>query len=157
MLQRIQTLFLMLAVAALAASFVFPIATIAAGSETASYTNYGLSVVNDGKVTIIESGFIYIVAGAAMLFLLFALTQYRKRKLQVSICRISYIIILAQLAMCFFMPDQAAANIKFAGKVEVSAYGFGFYAPIIALVFTFLAERFIRRDEALVRSADRLR
>lgn len=33
----------------------------------------------------------------------------------------------------------------------------GFYLPVVAMFNNFLANRFIRKDEALVRSADRIR
>jgi len=36
-------------------------------------------------------------------------------------------------------------------------YKYGIYLPVIALIFNLLANRFIRRDEKLVRSVDRLR
>ena len=64
MLQRIQTLFLLIAITAISLSFVFPIAKIQTGDEvTALYTNYGLkSIDGPGKSHIMESGFIFIVA-----------------------------------------------------------------------------------------------
>ena len=36
-------------------------------------------------------------------------------------------------------------------------YGIGLYLPIGAVFFNFLANRFIRRDEKLVRNSERLR
>jgi len=38
-----------------------------------------------------------------------------------------------------------------------STYQFGMYIPLISLVFLVLASRAIRKDEALIKSSDRLR
>ena len=159
MLQRIQTLFLLIAITAISLSFVFPIAKIQTGDEvTALYTNYGLkSIDGPGKSHIMESGFIFIVAAGALITLLIALSQFKKRKLQITFCRFTYAIILIQIVLSIFQPNSAAQTIKFAGEIKVAGYDLGFYMPIIALFFTFLAENFIRRDEKLVKSADRLR
>lgn len=159
MFQRIQTIFLLIAITAISISFVFPIAEIQTdGKTTAVYTNYGLKALDaNGKSHVIDSGFIYIVAAAALMTLLIALTQFKKRKLQITFCRFTYAIILIQIVLCIFQPQSSAQTIKFAGEITVSGYGIAFYAPMAALVFTFLAERFIKKDEDLVKSADRLR
>lgn len=160
MVQRIQTLLLLLATATIALTFIFPIANLTStdGLVKAMYTNFGIVTLDTkGKLASMGDGYIYIVAAAIILFLLFAISQFKKRVLQMKICRLSYILILAHFAMCFFMPDSAAASIKYMNEVKVVGYGISFYLPIAALVFTFLAERFIKRDENLVKSADRLR
>jgi hypothetical protein len=41
--------------------------------------------------------------------------------------------------------------------IERIDYGLGMYLPVIALAFTFLANRGIKKDEDLVKSVDRLR
>ena len=159
MFQRIQTLFLLLAITAVSLSFVFPIAQIQTGGKTtAIYTNYGLKTIEEkGKSHIIDGGFIYIVAAVALMTLFITLTQFKKRKLQISFCRYSYAILLVQTVLCIFQPTSSAQTIKFAGEISVAGYGLAFYMPMAAIVFAFLAEIFIKKDENLVRSADRLR
>lgn len=156
MFQRIQTLFILLAVAATSVSFVFPVATAAVGEAKFTYSNYGLYMLGEKANVKVVDSFIYIIAAAVLVFLLFALSQYKKRALQVKVCRLTYLLILAQFALCFFMPDRTLAQLKLAGEISMS-YGIAFFMPLVALVFTFLAERFIRKDEQLVKSADRLR
>lgn len=46
---------------------------------------------------------------------------------------------------------------KISGTVSEGTYGWGLALPLIGVLFIFLANRAIRKDEALVRSADRLR
>jgi len=54
-----------------------------------------------------------------------------------------------------------AGSVYFASQLAETypggKYGFGLYLPGIAVIGNLLANRFIRRDEKLVREADRLR
>ena len=43
------------------------------------------------------------------------------------------------------------------GEGLTTLYSYGFYFPVAALAFQFLANRGIKKDEALVRSVERLR
>lgn len=156
MLSRIQTLLLLLAAGAIAVSFIFPVVYATIGEIKMEYTNYGLYVYEEKGRILAQGGFIYLVAAAVLLFLLVALSQFKKRTLQVKICRLTYVVILVQFALCFFIPENTITEIKLAGEVKIQ-YGVSFFIPLVALVFTFLAERAIIKDERLVRSADRLR
>ncbi len=51
-----------------------------------------------------------------------------------------------------FVADTMATNLD-----QRLHYRYGSYLPLVSLLFTFLAVRFVKRDEALIRSADRLR
>ena len=46
---------------------------------------------------------------------------------------------------------------KMIGVAGEGTYEFGMYLPAVALICNLLANRFIRKDEALVRSVDRIR
>jgi hypothetical protein len=59
---------------------------------------------------------------------------------------------LILLGLIFFATDSLSSITD----VKVH-YLFGIYLPVIEIVFLYLAIRFIKRDEELVRSADRLR
>jgi hypothetical protein len=115
------------------------------------------SVDAAGKTTHTSGGIIYLVAAAGLLLILIALSQFKRRKIQILICRITYLVILTHAVLCFLLPESMVQTIKFAGEIKITSSGLGFYLPIVAVVCTFLAELFIKRDEKLVRSADRLR
>jgi hypothetical protein len=151
MFQRTQTLFLFLALAAIAGSIVFPVLSGTIGASAFEYDSYGLFLLSEKGVAKIGDSYAYLVGAAAMLMLLFALSQYKRRTLQIRVCRIAYLLMLVQFALFFFTfnVDQKEG--------ETSHYGIAFFLPLVGLVFTFLAEKFIQRDEKLVRSADRLR
>src|SRR5690606_12946810 len=78
---------------------------------------------------------------------------YRNRKKQIAI---SYVTILLILAYSFWLAQTAKQE---AGTVNLALqnYGIGVILPSLAILFIILALRGIRRDEKLVRSADRLR
>jgi hypothetical protein len=48
-------------------------------------------------------------------------------------------------------------TVKVEGPVPIIDYEFGAYLTIFPLFFIYLALRFIKKDEALVRAADRIR
>lgn len=56
------------------------------------------------------------------------------------------------IVVMFFYTDRVAADVGVTTSYEV-----GSVFPIVALVFLVLALRGIRKDEKLIRSADRLR
>jgi hypothetical protein len=57
-----------------------------------------------------------------------------------------------------FITDNSISSFLEDGVGRVSSsYGVSFFLPLATLLFSFLAERAIRADEALVRNADRLR
>jgi hypothetical protein len=160
MFQRIQTIFLLIAIVAILVTFFAPIANVSVdGNAVGIYTNYGLiSILTVGVPSEFkEQGIIYIVAAAGLLLLLFCLSQFKRRKLQILICKILYVIFAAHMVLNFILPGNAIEKVKLAAKIEISGYGLAFYMPIIAILFVFLAQWRIRKDEELVKSADRLR
>jgi Domain of unknown function (DUF4293) len=159
MFQRVQTLFLLVAIVAIALTFFMPVADISAeGKIIALYTNFGLmSVATGGFPVNVDPGFVYMVAGASLVILLFCLSQFKRRKLQMLLCKISYVIFAAHMVLNFMLPGNAMEKIKLAAKIEVSGYGMAFYMPVVAILFVLLAHWRIKKDEELVKSADRLR
>ncbi|HLP12047.1 MAG TPA: DUF4293 domain-containing protein [Flavobacteriales bacterium] len=160
MLQRIQSVFLALALVAVALTFFMPSLIIrfkAEGEITAVYNNYGLVSVTSAGLNVLEPGYNYLLGALALLFILFAVFQFKRRKLQIMLCRVTYGVLLAMVVLNFFMPGPAIETLKTNLQVESSVYGMAFYMPLLAMFFVFLAETFIKRDEKLVKSADRLR
>ena len=157
MIQRIQTVFLCLAIICLGLTFFFPVAMIHAGDQQVVFNNYGLVQNVDGKWVLIGKSIpLYAAISLIMLLQVLTIMQFKRRPRQVMLCRVTYFLLLVLMALYFYLPDKAAESIK-NGLNNTVTQGVSFFMPIGALVFTFLAERFIRKDEKLVRSADRLR
>ncbi len=72
-------------------------------------------------------------------------------------CRLNALFLLGLIFSMFYLIDKAQA--MFEGmQIEAEIhYGIGTYLPLLAVVLNILATRAIKKDDKLVRSADRLR
>jgi peptidoglycan/LPS O-acetylase OafA/YrhL len=77
---------------------------------------------------------------------------FRNRNLQLRLANVNLLLICILIGLLFFLADTLGTTVN-----APISYRYGSYLPLIQLVFTFLASRAIRKDEELVRSADRLR
>ena len=163
MIQRVQTIFLFLAAAFMIAMVFVPLweKTDVEANEKVSLTALELvhekMDLNTGSITIIKKTDTYYIAGLAILSALFALIsifKYGNRLTQMKIGALNSLIIGASLGVsAYFILD--AEEVYFP-QIQ-SNYLPGFYFTAAALFFNALANRFIRKDEKLVKSADRIR
>ncbi|MEL6987484.1 MAG: DUF4293 domain-containing protein [Bacteroidota bacterium] len=145
MIQRIQTLFLLIAALSFVALFKLPFATSTA--KIGEIFSDGIYNLNDHT----------LLLGLTVLGILIALGNiflFKNRPLQM---RLSYLLVvvavcLGALSLMYFM--GATKDMQANQEVHDKA---GLYMPIIGVVFGILASVFIRKDENLVRSSDRLR
>lgn len=146
MIQRIQTIFLFIAALAFAALFKFPFAI-------SDVSNNGF--LADKDFDVYDSPVLLVLAGLGVLIALVAIFLYKNRTLQI---RLSYLVIilgilLIVVAVILFY-NEATTLLDKVHKIDDAA---GLYMPILAFIAGFLAAMFIRKDEKLVRSMDRLR
>jgi protein-S-isoprenylcysteine O-methyltransferase Ste14 len=97
---------------------------------------------------------IFVTAGIALLTV-FAIFQYKNRPFQIKLTNIGVLssIVLIMGIFFFYIPMIE----KKISIVPDYSKAFGIYLPLVALVFLIMANRAIKRDDKLVRSADRLR
>ncbi|PRY45285.1 uncharacterized protein DUF4293 [Spirosoma oryzae] len=86
---------------------------------------------------------------------LYTVFQYRNRLTQTALCAINAIMLTAIMGIVLYRTLYTSKSYGSPG--DQGEYQLGFYALVAALIFNALANRFIRRDEKLVRGADRLR
>ena len=163
MIQRIQTIFLLLVALCMALMFGFPIweKISMAQSQAVQIDAYQLthySFTGDKDVVAQEMHtqllwYIALLAGLSVIVALFAIFQYRKRILQIKLGALNALLIGGTLIAATVSTYQAEKMLP-EGDAH---YLTGFWLPVGALLFNLLANRFIRRDELLVRSADRFR
>ncbi len=158
MLQRIQTVFLLLVCAGMGASLALPLwqkISITTNNQ-AVLTATSLSHTMSGQI-IAESGNIYIaiLAIIALGLAAFSITQFKKRSTQMLIGAINSLVMAATIGSMFFSIFKKGM-LLFEPTLE-GQYLIGFYTAAAALLCNMIANRFIRRDENLVRSADRMR
>ncbi len=149
MLQRIQTLHLLVVAALSGVMFFLPLMWFANEGDQVYMTALKLLVAD----VAIGSTPIYlpILIGAATLLPLVTLFLFKRRMLQIRLCAVEAVLlvgILAMEAMLYFGPQNSLD----AGALQPASF-----APVAALLFLWLAARAIFRDELLVRSLDRIR
>ena len=163
MIQRIQSVFLLLITIAMLCFLFLPIwsKTDASGQEyvinafslaaTNAASTSGAASATISKSTIV----IAVLAILAALVALYEIFQYKNRLTQMKLGFLNTLLLAGLMGSCFYYVSYVGeATVKASGRGEYEA---GFYLPLLALALNALANRFIRRDEQLVRSVDRLR
>ncbi len=156
MIQRIQTIYLLLAVLCLSAVFFTDIAhyTDAAGIKS-ELSLYALNNAN-GEVEPVDFGLLpvslYAVA-AAMLFA--SILLYRNRSTQRRVIRFAYLFIIGGLIAVWYFVSRNYWDLDL--TEPDLGYRVGFFLPFASIAFAMLASRAIRRDEELIKSLDRIR
>ncbi len=145
MIQRIQTIFLVLTVAVFGALFKLPLAT--SDEPSAQY-------LSDKVYDITDHPALLSLAGFGALLALISIFLFRNRKLQL---KFGYLIIVVAILLpiiAFLLFTNESAKVD--SSVQVYDQ-FGMFLPIAAVLFSSLANYFIRKDDKLVKSMDRLR
>lgn len=145
MIQRIQTIYFFLAAICAITPFFIPVYNVT--DSLTSLLNMSLTLA-DGMPSM--QAIAYIVA---ILLPLVAIFLYKNRPLQIRIGRLAMLVAVIALALLVIEFGDSA---KQAASITVSP-GPGLFTPIAGIVFAFLAVRAVKKDEALVRSADRIR
>ncbi|TDD94184.1 DUF4293 domain-containing protein [Flavobacterium cellulosilyticum] len=137
MIQRIQTIYLLLAfVASGILPFVFPLWTM-----------------NDGKEFYFMQNQVYVILlGLSTTLSLLSIVSYKKRQNQFVIGRLNIILNLILLGLFVYRSLNVSGE-----TLAVSEKGIGMFLPIVAIVLLVLANKAIKKDEDLVKSVDRLR
>jgi len=145
MIQRIQTLFFLLASASFGALFLLPLAT----SDTAT-TQFLADKVFDITDHAALLGLTLLGVSAAIV----AIFLFNKRPVQIKLgYGIIVVAILLPLAAFLLFTNESAVLSTTAQVYDQP----GMFVPAGAILFGALAIYFIRKDERLVKSMDRLR
>ncbi len=146
MIQRIQSVFLLLAAGSGFGMLAFPFATTPQAVQTSQLFADGTYSTGDNIGLLV----LFAVAGALALANIFL---FRNRQTQIKISRFAIIADILGFVLAVVLLWQDATNI---GETAIQD-GVGAYLPVAFLVFAILALRFIKKDEMLVKSMDRLR
>ena len=137
MIQRIQTIYLLLAfVVTGVLLFFFPLWTM-----------------SDNKEYFFMQSQVYtILLGLSTSLTLLGVVSYKKRQNQFVIGRLNIILNLILLGLFVYR------SLNLSGETPaVSEKGIGMFLPVVAIVLLVLANKAIKKDEDLVKSVDRLR
>ena len=158
MLQRIQTLLLATVAVAMLSVTLLPIweKSSATLNEKVTLTAVALEYFKGTNlVSTANTIVIVMLALISTCIAVFSITQYKKRMLQMTLGLINSILIAVVLGYTFYQVFKV--GIPMFEPENQGSYGAGFIAAVLAMLCNMIANRFIRRDEMLVKSADRMR
>jgi len=160
MIQRIQSVYLLIISICAGALFFFPIFYLVPGVTAIDTAIYRMSLMSVESVVngliafqmrfwplIIINAFILITSLATILL-------YKNRKLQIKLCGMLTLTQVVLLVILTFDIDQLRITI---GPGHILTFSIAAILLVIPLIFSRLAGRSIKKDDDLVRSADRLR
>ena len=149
MIQRIQTLYLLIVAALMAVTLFAPLAWFGMDGQQLTLHAFALKS-STGEVVRppIWTGLLLSLACVLPLVVIFL---YKRRMLQLRLCVVEMVLLVGSAVML--------AVAYFWGHAEAAAQCVkpAMILPVIALVFAWLAARGIFRDELLVRSLNRIR
>ncbi len=110
-----------------------------------------------GEIVLLGSKNVMVLSIGAFLaaaIMLFSIFQYDNRLLQVKLNALFSVIVAATVIGIVWFSMKSNDWIE---PQRQGQFRFGFFLPIVAMFNNFLANRFIRKDEKLVSSANRIR
>jgi len=144
MIQRIQSIYLLL-VSLLSGGLIF---ILEFWEDSAGKTWTVLELFSEKSLILnsISASF-WSIALLAMI----SLFSFKNRTTQININRINIIINFILLGILVYL------LLNLSGEMQISKKGIGSFLPLASIVLLVLANRAIQKDEALVKSVDRLR
>lgn len=150
MLQRIQTVFLLIASACMLTASVTPLATFLHNGESIVFEALGM--YKNGDIQTSTWG-LFAVGAISSVLALITVFLYKSRMLQIRLSIFNIVIMIGFYLYFGFL----AFRINPEAGLEFKSVGIGIIMPVIAIILTYLAIRKIGADEVLVRSLNRLR
>lgn len=136
MIQRIQSVYMFLAfICSGVLSLVFPLWTTVSGH------NYYVG----------ENPLYPFAFGLSATLSIIALLSYKKRQQQFVYNRLNIILNFILLGFIVYL------SLNLSGEFTVSEKGIGMFLPLVSIILLALANKAIKKDENLVKSADRIR
>lgn len=157
MIQRIQSVFLFLASISLVLMFFFPMAEFIGVKDSLILYVYKVQSLVPDSDNVYDIWFIMPLLAIVSLVIVFSLVTifiYKNRLGQIKIIRFLMLLIAAMIGLVFLYYYDI---LETASGSEPNFIQVGAFAPLVSLVFLYLAYRGVIKDEKLVRSADRLR
>ena len=155
MWQRIQTVFLVIAIVSLLATLIFPIWVHESIGQSHKLFAFHYSIIAQSGEMITTEYMPYcitaILAIASITIALIEIGKYRDRVLQMKLGALNSLFLAGTIACAFIFSNQLTK------EFQGGQFGLGLWLPGLAVLCNLLANRFIRRDEKLVRDSNRLR
>jgi hypothetical protein len=148
MIQRKQSIFLLMVLIIAMIQFFLPFQTLISSEKT------WFVCLLPGCSSDVIGTIIYVPMIFNLLIVILTVVTifiYKNRVFQYKLANLSVLFNLFMIGFFFLL---SFANDGFVGSVN---YQFGAFLPAFSAIFAFFAAHFIKKDELLVRSADRIR
>lgn len=168
MIQRIQTVYLLITAILMGIALYFPLCEVIDYNDiTVMYHSFGIGEITGNEKPVWVDNVFNIAWGALTFTLLSILTPlvaiflYKNRKIQ------ARVTLLGALCIVIYYVAVIAYLLAFTNKLElsdsqdigisISITSIVIFLPLIALIFDLLAYKRIKKDDKLVKSLDRIR
>jgi len=145
MIQRIQTIFLILAAISFGALFKLPL--LSSSTPATQFLADSIYNIQDHLILLSITGF---AIGVSVL----SIFLYKNRKLQRKLVYLVIFLAIAFAVAAYFLLKTNGGETLNATGVQIKA---GVFLPLAGMIFCFLAGYYIGKDDKLVKSMDRLR
>lgn len=152
MIQRIQTVYWLLSSMAIACMFFLPLASIAIDE----FHLQAGGVYNAGGGKVAGTALISVLLAIEIIFTFTIIFLYKKRGRQMMMAKLNLLLLTLLIAVIFFYTDYVKLQLNLS-KESLVSYEFAALLPVVAIVLNYLAIRAVKKDDDLVRAADRLR
>lgn len=152
MIQRIQSLYLLVSFVLVEIMFFFPLAHLTSNKGVYEFLYRGIPAIKEGEPALFVAYPVAILLGVIALVSLLTIFLYKKRMLQIRLIIFNMICMLGSIGLGYYMINSQAKELT-----AVVDYSIINAFPLVAMVLSYLALRAIGKDEALIRSMDRIR
>jgi uncharacterized membrane protein len=152
MIQRIQSIFLIIVAIVLFTAIGFPVWKLTTEQQeiimTPLLTRTTVAETVSESYSNVPLAFILIVSAGLAIF---SLLKFLNRPLQMKLGMAISLLLSGFLGLTIYFTSDLEKN------YGSGNFGIGFFMVAVAVVFNILSNRFIKKDEDMVREADRLR
>lgn len=152
MIQRIQTVYLLIIVVLMATMLFLPLANVVIGGAFCKFDVMG--VASPEKELLYPTWGLFALVAVIALVAFITIFLFRNRILQIRFCIFNAILMICFYALLgyYYWNAQKVAGTHFDLNLKIALT-----FPVVSIILDYLAIRNIGADEALVRSLERLR
>jgi hypothetical protein len=152
MIQRIQSVYLIVVTILLASVFAYPYAELlSSGGQLFIFNFNGLSIESEEGMYLLTIPPMILLAIITLVSFV-TIFLYKKRVLQMRLNSFNIILMLGYMGLNYYYIHNFSRQLEGVVSYQITAL-----FPFVAAVMTYLAIRAIGKDEALIRSMDRIR
>ena len=152
MIQRIQTVYFLIAEILISMLFFFPFAEVLGKGGEIYHLDFKGFYPETGNNPNWMGSPLFLLGTVCFLLLLVTIFQYKRRMLQIKLSAIAVFLLLGVTGLIVYYGWSAVKMVSGTGSLNLVVL-----SPVIAIIIIYLAIKAINKDEKLVRSIDRIR